>query len=206
MINISLCILAKNEATCIFDAISSVKEFVNEVLIIDDHSTDDTVSIATLSGARVITLPFKVEEKGFAEAANWMIKQSKFEWVFILDADELLSSAHLLHTLTRYRNKEVWAFPRRKWLRYPITRTEYERYPDWQVRFFKKNDKDHFTGQMHVRYICPKIFYTYNGPYIEHRQLENRFESKVSHRDSLYPKLASLQGVSIQGGDLLGVD
>jgi glycosyltransferase involved in cell wall biosynthesis len=205
MINITLAILAKNEAHCIADAIYSAKAYVNEIMIINDHSTDDTEAICTMAGAsRIVELPFNVSDMGFAKAANWMIDTAKHDWILILDADELLSTdGSLFHTLTRSPGKEVWALPRRKWNKYPTSRMEYEAYPDWQVRFFKRNEKDRFIGEMHVRYQCEQINYAYRGPHIEHLQSENRTEQKLAQRNILYPDLALRQGVIIVGGDVL---
>lgn len=204
MIEISLCILAKNEASSIRDCIIPIKPFVNEVLVFNDGSTDDTGSIATLSGATVINLPFSVADKGFAEAANFMVARARCEWILIVDADEILANPEHLQVLTRYPEREVWALPRRKWFQYPRVRMELERYPDWQVRFFKKGTGI-FTGEMHVTYRCPKIWYSYRGPHIEHLQAENRSLNKIAQRAELYPKLAKIQGVRVYGGDVVKV-
>ena len=200
MINISMCIIAKNEAHCIADCINSIQPFVNEVLIVDDHSTDDTVAISRLMGARVESLPFHVKDEGFAAAVNYMVKIASHDWVCWIDADELMPEIQQLHTLTRYPGKEVWALPRRKWLQYPIIREEYEAYPDWQVRLFKRNDQYQFEGHMHIKYNCPKVSYAYRGPHVEHRQYECSTRNKNLQRDELYPKLASIQGVTVIGG------
>jgi glycosyltransferase involved in cell wall biosynthesis len=206
MIEISLCILAKNEAASIADTIHSAKSYVNEILVVNDHSTDDTEAIVTMAGGKLINLPFTVSTSGFAEAANWMVSKAAHDWILIIDGDELLGlDGHVLHTLTRYPEKQVWALPRRKWVKYPTMRMEYEAYPDWQVRFFKRNAVDKFVGTMHVKYQCPRIHYAYRGPHIEHLQAENRTEQKLHHRNELYPDLAKRQGVKVEGGDLLKV-
>ncbi len=202
---ISMVIIAKNEAGCITQCIASAKPYVNEILVVDDHSTDDTASLATLMGARVLSLPWHVHERGFAESSNWMISQATHDWILFIDADELLGNPERLHTLMRYPGKEVWALPRRKWFEYPVTRMEIEAYPDWQIRFFKRNGVNKFDGHMHIRYQCPKIYYAYRGPHIEHLQTEHRDANKLDHRADLYPKLAKIQGVEVHGGDVVRV-
>ena len=52
--SITLCITAKNEESCIHLPISSVENIVNEIIVIDDFSTDKTARIAASLGARVI--------------------------------------------------------------------------------------------------------------------------------------------------------
>ena len=53
MSKLTVIILAKNEEQNIVDCINSAK-FADEVLIIDDFSTDKTVQIAESMGARVV--------------------------------------------------------------------------------------------------------------------------------------------------------
>lgn len=205
MINISLVMLVKNEAHCLADAIISAKPFVNEILVVNDHSTDDTESIATMAGAtRIIVPPFNVSEVGFSVAWNWMIDQAEHDWILIMDADERLGpDAYALHTLTRYQDKTVWDLPRHKWEKYPVARTELEAYPDWQTRFMKRRPEDRFSGELHVTYHCARIHRAYRGPHIEHLQDELRTDAKKEQRRDTYTKLASIQGVNIVGGDVL---
>ena len=204
MINITLAILAKNEAHCIADAILSAKPFVNEIMVVNDHSTDDTEAICTMVGARMVTPPFKVSDVGFSVAWNWMLDNASHDWVLIMDADERLGpDAYALQNLTRFPDKEVWNLPRRKWTSFPKSRMEYEAYPDWQTRFMKRNPEHRFTGELHVTYRCPRIHNAYRGPHIEHLQEEFRTPDKMKQRTDTYTKLASQQGVAIVGGDVL---
>lgn len=205
MITISLCILAKNEASSIRSSIMSVTEFVNEIIIVDDHSTDSTREVAGTFApkAKVFSLPFEVKDRGFGEAVTWMHQQATGDWILMIDCDELVSEGHLLHTLTRYPEIEAWALPRRKWENFAKNkRTELESYPDWQLRFFKRKPEHIFKGEMHTRFQGKSSF-AYKGPYIEHLQSEGRSPEKLAHRDKLYPELAKQQGVAIHGGRLL---
>ncbi len=207
MIQISMVMLVKNEAHCIRDAIHSARPYVNEILVVDDHSTDDTRLQATLAGAdRIVTPLFKVEDVGFSYAWNWMIDNATHDWVLIMDADERLGpDGSQLHTLTRYPGKEVWNLPRHKWEKYPDKRTEYEAYPDWQTRFMKRNPQNRFTGELHVTYQCPKISNAYRGPHIEHLQDQFRNVEKKQQRLATYTKLAAIQGVHVYGGDVIRI-
>lgn len=87
MINISAFIIAKNEASRISKAINSVKDLVEEVIVVDSGSTDDTVLIAKNLGAKVIfnEWPGYVKQKSFAE------KLCKNNWILNIDADEELT-------------------------------------------------------------------------------------------------------------------
>lgn len=198
---ISACILTKNDAAFIAETIESIRPFVQEIIVTDDGSTDNTIDIALQSGAdKIRKQVVDIASDGFAAAANEMIEAATQDWIFIIDSDELLAEAEHLQTLTRYPDKEAWALPRRKWERYPVVREEYEAYPDWQVRFFKNIPENRFEGHMHVRFMGKQVHRAYRGPHIEHLQLECRTPEKDKQRKELYEKLAAKQGVKIKGG------
>lgn len=85
MAKLSVVILAKNEGKFIAACINSVKNFADEILIVDDFSTDDTAEISKNLGARVIQ---RALNGNWAEQKNFAIEQAKFDWIFFLDADE----------------------------------------------------------------------------------------------------------------------
>lgn len=86
---LSVIILAKNEAEMIGECIDSVKSLnAYEILVIDDGSADDTISIAQHKGATVITH----NKKNFAEAREFAMHKAKGDWLFYIDADERLST------------------------------------------------------------------------------------------------------------------
>ncbi|BBJ31252.1 putative glycosyltransferase RP128 [Rickettsia asiatica] len=84
---ISAFIITKNEAARITRAINSVKNIVDEVIVVDSESTDDTVSIAEKLGAKVIVKSWLgyIGQKSFAESL------CVNDWVLNIDADEELS-------------------------------------------------------------------------------------------------------------------
>jgi glycosyltransferase involved in cell wall biosynthesis len=200
---ITLCITAKNEEASIHLPIDSVKDYVHEIIVVDDMSTDRTASIASGLGAEIIKYDIPVCDIGFAKAANRTISNATKDWILILDADEILAEPHLLHNLIRYQDTQVWALPRRKWYDYSADkRIEYESYPDWQPKFFRNLPENKFEGEMHIRFIGSTPRKAYRGPHIDHLQLDYRTKEKYSHRSDLYGRLADIQGVNVHGGDL----
>ncbi|CAB5158401.1 hypothetical protein D3OALGB2SA_5266 [Olavius algarvensis associated proteobacterium Delta 3] len=74
--------------------------FADEIVIVDDCSSDDTVEKAKRAGARVL-----VRESGgsFHENKNLAIDEAKYEWILSLDADEIVSdelSRSIQHVLS----------------------------------------------------------------------------------------------------------
>ncbi|MBU0665066.1 MAG: glycosyltransferase family 2 protein [Proteobacteria bacterium] len=83
MSQISVYIIAYNEAEKIQAAVHSVL-WADEIIVVDSHSTDDTVQIAESLGARVVQVDFK----GFGDLRNRAMEACSHEWIFSLDSDE----------------------------------------------------------------------------------------------------------------------
>lgn len=84
---VSLCAIVKNESHRIADCLDSAKDFVDEAIVVDTGSTDDTIAIAKKSGAKV----FKFEWcDDFAAARNYALSHATGNWILVLDADEKL--------------------------------------------------------------------------------------------------------------------
>jgi tetratricopeptide (TPR) repeat protein len=85
---LSLCAIAKNEQTLIPQCLKSVKDVVDEIVILDTGSTDRTVDIAKEFGARVYHFKWCND---FAAARNAALNYVQGKWVLVLDADEVLT-------------------------------------------------------------------------------------------------------------------
>jgi len=85
---ISCTIITKNEADRITRTIRSVAPFVDEVLVVDSGSTDDTVSICRSLGARVLHNDWH----GYGPQKRFCEDRAKNDWILNLDADEVLTS------------------------------------------------------------------------------------------------------------------
>lgn len=200
--SISLCIIAFNEEHCIHLPIANMKPYVNEIILLDDFSDDDTPRTASDLGATIIRQDKLIKETGFAKAANFVIEKASSEWILIIDADEKIDNPAQLYELQRHQDVDCWALPRRKWGKYPTLREEYEAYPDWQPKFFRNIPENRFAGEMHVRFSGAPPRKAYRGPHIEHLQLENRTKEKTRQRVGLYEKLSDIQGVNVNKGDV----
>lgn len=86
---ISVFLIAVNEGDRIGHSIRSVRGWVDEVIVIDSGSTDDTVKVSEASGARVIfnAWPGYGPQKRFGEDS------CRQDWLINIDADEVISDA-----------------------------------------------------------------------------------------------------------------
>ena len=87
MASLSVIILTKNEEYNIGDCIQSVA-FADDILVVDDNSSDMTKSIAESLGARVIQHAMNGD---FGGQRNFAISQANGDWILFLDADERIS-------------------------------------------------------------------------------------------------------------------
>lgn len=88
MDTVCLCMIVKNEAKNLESSINSAKELVQEIVVLDTGSTDNTVDIAQKMGAKVHYFPWIND---FAQARNEGLKYVESDWVLVLDADEQLN-------------------------------------------------------------------------------------------------------------------
>ena len=87
---LSVVILARNEAINIETCVRAVS-WCDDVVVIDDASTDGTDGLAKVAGARVIQHPFS----SFADQRNWAMEHAglRHEWILHLDADEVVTES-----------------------------------------------------------------------------------------------------------------
>jgi glycosyltransferase involved in cell wall biosynthesis len=88
MTTITFSIIVKNEAKNLPRCLDSVKELVDEIVVLDTGSTDNTVAIAKQYGAKVYYFEWCND---FAIARNEALQYLTGDWVLVLDADEVLT-------------------------------------------------------------------------------------------------------------------
>ena len=79
--------IVRNEEARLADCLASVKDFADEMVVVDTGSTDATIAVATAAGARVERLDWPGD---FAPARNSALTFLNGDWVLVLDADERL--------------------------------------------------------------------------------------------------------------------
>ncbi|MBW4516095.1 MAG: glycosyltransferase [Timaviella obliquedivisa GSE-PSE-MK23-08B] len=86
--DLSLCMIVKNEADKLPRCLSSVQGMVNEMIVVDTGSTDQTTKIAQSFGAQVYHYSWN---NNFSAARNESLRYAQGEWILVLDADEVLN-------------------------------------------------------------------------------------------------------------------
>jgi glycosyltransferase involved in cell wall biosynthesis len=134
---VSILIPIKNEAANLPRCLESVS-WADEIFVVDSLSTDGSQRIAEAYGASVVQFNFNGT---WPKKKNWALENLPFkhEWVFILDADEVLPSeaeeefrsitSSAEHPLSGYWINRRFMFMG-KWLKHAY-------YPNWNLRLFK---------------------------------------------------------------------
>lgn len=85
--DLTLCMIVKNEEATLSRTLDSVKGVVDEMVVVDTGSGDRTREIAREFGARVYDFEWCDD---FAAARNECLKHAQGDWILVLDADEVL--------------------------------------------------------------------------------------------------------------------
>jgi glycosyltransferase involved in cell wall biosynthesis len=85
MVPVSVVIITKNEAHIIARCIQKATLITDDIVIIDNGSTDDTSDIANMYDCRV----FKKNWDGYGANKNKGIAEAKYNWILSIDADEV---------------------------------------------------------------------------------------------------------------------
>ena len=125
-----------NEAANLPRCLDCVK-WADEIFVVDSESTDDSIAIARQHGAKVVQFEFNGT---WPKKKNWALENVRFrnEWVFVLDADEVLppqAEAEFAKAIAEARDIAGYWINRRfmfmgRWLRHAY-------YPNWNLRLFR---------------------------------------------------------------------
>lgn len=136
-VKISAVIIAFNEEKKIAEAIKSIS-WADEILLVDSESTDRTRAIAEYLGAKVLIKKWQ----GFSKQKQFAADSAENDWIFSLDADEVVSE-ELENEILQLKNlpenqlASGYKIPRLSfYMNRPIRHGGW--YPDWQLRFFNR--------------------------------------------------------------------
>ncbi|MGB2660819.1 MAG: glycosyltransferase family 2 protein [Candidatus Omnitrophota bacterium] len=145
---VSVIVITKNEEENIAECLESAA-WVDEIIVVDDESTDSTRDIAKKYADKVFTR--KMENEG--RHRNWAYDQARNDWILSLDADERITEELSEEVSELLKNKpgfKAYTIPRRNyigdhWLRYG------GEYPAPQTRLFLKGEFKYEEAEVHPR-------------------------------------------------------
>jgi glycosyltransferase involved in cell wall biosynthesis len=109
---LSVIVITRNEESCIARCLRSV-DFADEIIVVDNNSTDRTREIAGKLGAKVL---LTLDWPGFGVQKNRALAAATGDWILSLDADEWIEpplSAEIKATIANPRGYDGFEIPRR---------------------------------------------------------------------------------------------
>ena len=140
---VSLCLICRNEAACIDKCLESVRQLVDEMIVVDTGSGDNSKELAKAAGAKVYDFAWCDH---FAEARNYGLSKAGGNWILVLDADEVLAAVwpEYFTGLLNAAAVEGYYFKIKSYVNTSAVYVE-----DQVVRLFKNDPRYLFTGAIH---------------------------------------------------------
>ena len=115
---ISLCMIMKNEARNLARCLNSIRGLVDEIIIVDTGSADNSMAIAKTMGARTLVDPW---QNDFSRPRNIAINHASCGWILILDPDEIIleKDHRSVKELTRSKRAVAYQMETRNYNRQP---------------------------------------------------------------------------------------
>lgn len=107
--SISLCLIVRNEQAFLGPCLNSIKNLVNEIIVVDTGSNDRSTDIARIFGARVYHFKWRDD---FSAALVYSMEKATGDWILILNADEIIAAQDqiILKKLIKKERKKFKAF------------------------------------------------------------------------------------------------
>lgn len=169
---VSVTILVKNAQSTFNECLEALQNF-DEIIVLDNGSTDETLSIAkNFPNVRI----YQSEFIGFGALKNLAVSYAKNEWILSLDSDEILESKtlHLIESiLPSLQKHHIYALPRKN-----LYANEWIKacgwHPDYVWRIFNKNFTRFNDLRVHESLIIPPNAQTFKlESGVKHYAFEN---------------------------------
>lgn len=143
---VSAALIVRDEAAVLPECLESIRHVVDEIVVVDTGSVDDSPAIAASAGARVYHHRWADD---FAAARNAALEHCHADWILYIDADERLAPTSRTELAALLTNAPEMAF--RLLLRPLAHSTPYREY-----RLWRQDPRIRFEGAIHEK-VVPSI-------------------------------------------------
>jgi glycosyltransferase involved in cell wall biosynthesis len=109
MIKLSSTILVRNNKDTISKTINSINDFVDEIIIIDDYSTDNTIELIKFLTNKAKIYQRKLDND-FAAQRNFSLTKCSNDWIIVIDSDEEITDELKENLLDVLKNPKYLAY------------------------------------------------------------------------------------------------
>lgn len=149
MLNLSATIITLNEEKNLAQCLESLKGLVDEIILVDSGSSDKTIEIAKMYGAKIYHRKFD----NFANQKNFALEKASGRWVLSIDADENIPEelAQEIRQVLETNQFSGFLIPRRNFiLGGEIKHSRWS--PDAHIWLWRK-DKGTWKGEVHEEVV-----------------------------------------------------
>lgn len=138
---LTVCLIVRNEEHCLGACLDSVKDWADQIVVVDTGSTDSTLQVARQYGAQIEYFKWTND---FAKARNYSLQFATGDWILVLDADERLASGTELLSALKDPSYEGYYLT----IKSPLGVEDFVA-EDHVVRLFRNHKGYEFTGAIH---------------------------------------------------------
>ena len=172
---ITFAMVTKNEEVLLPQCLESIRGWVDEIIVVDNNSTDSTKEIAKRYNAKIIINQHK---DNLSLLRNIYLRAAKCDWIFSLDADERIAKRDIPRIIKLTRNKKVMGYS----LIGRLYTAHYGLLYDWFACSGEYPEEERFSrrpGFMHIDKKPPRLFRNVKGLFYEGYQHETIEQSTM---------------------------
>ena len=147
---LSLAMIVKDEEFTLPLTLNYVKTLVDEIIIVDTGSKDNTIQRAKEYGAKVFEFPWQDD---FSLARNFSLEQCRGKWILVLDADEILDQENQEKLKKLLKREELVGFKLKQ-----VSQLDHSLNPEMRilsiVRLFPNHPALRYVGCVHESLVC----------------------------------------------------
>jgi len=185
-VKLSAAMIVKNESRLLPQCLDSIKDYVDEIVVVDTGSTDNTMEIARSYGATIYEHPW---QNDFSLHRNQSIGYATGDWFLIIDADEQFAP---IQVSKEELKKRFEGLPENVYgllvTLNSIDRNGHTTATSQSLRFFRNHIGVKYEGYIHNRVVLPEgghgapsdfVMYHY-GYDLDEKTMEAKFERSSS--------------------------
>ena len=172
-----------NEEHNIEEVIKNV-QFADEIIIIDSYSSDNTIKLAEKHNVKILQRKFD----DFSSQKNYAIKKAKYNWIFMLDADERLTKKAIneIYKTINKKNKvsAYWMHRHNYFLNKKINFSGWQH--DKVIKLFNRT-KARYNGKL----VHEEISFEGNAAFLKNKLLHYTYKNNDDYKNkiTLYSEL-----------------
>lgn len=175
MLTVSLCMIVKNEEKVLGRCLDSVKDAMDEIIIVDTGSSDQTKEIAARYTDRIFDFEWTDD---FSAARNFSFSKASMDFIMWLDADDILTKADFSEFLRL--KQELPNDIDVVMMRYNTAFDEEGKpvFSYYRERMVRRTIPHEWKGRVHEAIVCNGQTYYAESPAVTHKSIKTGYSDR----------------------------